>query len=36
MEIVEILGTMSLITFANYISNLAEPVLDFPEVPKVS
>ena len=35
-EIVEILGTMSLITFANYISNLAEPVLDFPEVPKVS
>ena len=35
-EIVEILGVMSLITFANYISNLAEPVLDFPEAPKVS
>ncbi|MBI4775566.1 MAG: carboxymuconolactone decarboxylase family protein [Deltaproteobacteria bacterium] len=35
-EIVEMLGTMSLITFANYISNVAEPDLDFPEAPKVS
>ncbi len=34
-EIVEILATMSLATFANYVSNVGEPELDFPEAPKV-
>ena len=33
-EIVEILGGMALITFANYISNVAKPDLDFPAAPK--
>lgn len=32
-EIVEILGTMALITFANYVSNVGEPELDFPLAP---
>lgn len=33
-EIVEILGTMALITFANYVSNVGKPDLDFPPTPK--
>ena len=36
VEIVEILGTMALITFANYVGNVGEPELNFPEVPKLS
>jgi uncharacterized peroxidase-related enzyme len=35
-EIVEILGTMVLITFANYVSNVAQPELDFPRAPEIS
>ena len=35
-EIVEIIGAMSLATMTNYLSHVAEPDLDFPEVPKVS
>ena len=31
-EIVEMIGSIALITFANYISNVGEPDLDFPEV----
>ena len=31
-EIVEIIGSIALITFANYISNAGQPDLDFPEV----
>jgi uncharacterized peroxidase-related enzyme len=34
-QIVEILGTMALATFTNYISNVGEPVLDFPRVPAI-
>jgi len=34
-EIVEILATMALATLANYVSNVGEPKLDFPEAPKV-
>jgi uncharacterized peroxidase-related enzyme len=34
-EIVEILATMALATFANYISNVGEPELDYPEVPTI-
>jgi len=34
-EIVEILATMTLATMANYVSNVGEPELDFPEAPKV-
>jgi uncharacterized peroxidase-related enzyme len=33
-EVVEILGAMALITFANYISNVGKPDLDFPPAPK--
>ena len=33
-EIVEILGGMALITFANYISNVGKPDPDFPPAPK--
>ena len=36
VEIVEILGTVALITFANYIGNVGVPELDFPEVPKIT
>ena len=32
-EIVEILGTMALATYTNYISSVGHPDLDFPEVP---
>lgn len=32
-EIVEILGVMALITFANYVSNVGEPELDFSATP---
>ena len=35
-EIVEILCTMALITFANYIGNVGDPELDFPEVVKIT
>lgn len=31
-EIVEMIGSIALITFANYISNAGQPDLDFPEV----
>ena len=31
-EIVEIIGSIALITFANYISNAGQPDLDFPEL----
>jgi len=31
-EIVEMIGSISLIAFANYISNVGQPDLDFPEV----
>ena len=31
-EIVEMIGSIALITFANYISNVGQPDLDFPEV----
>lgn len=34
-EIVEIVATMALISFANFTSNVGKPDLDFPEVPKV-
>jgi uncharacterized peroxidase-related enzyme len=34
-QMVEILGTMALATFANYISNVGQPVLDFPEAPAI-
>ncbi|RKX71652.1 carboxymuconolactone decarboxylase family protein [candidate division WOR-3 bacterium] len=34
-EIIEILATMALITFANYTSNVGEPDLDFPKAPEV-
>ena len=34
-EIVEMIGTIGLISIANYVSNVAQPDLDFPEVPKV-
>ncbi|HEC88445.1 MAG TPA: carboxymuconolactone decarboxylase family protein [Thermoplasmata archaeon] len=32
-EIIEMIGSIALITFANYVSNVAQPDLDFPEVP---
>ncbi len=35
-EIVEMLGVMSLATLANYVSNVAEPDLDFDEAPEIS
>lgn len=35
-EIVEILGVMALSTFANYVSNVGELDMDFPEVPEIS
>ncbi len=35
-EIVEILAVMALSTLANYVSNVAQLELDFPEVPPVS
>jgi len=35
VEIVEIVGIMALITFANYVSNVGEPELDFSAVPPV-
>ncbi len=35
-EIVEMLGVMSLATLANYVSNVTEPDLDFPEAPAIS
>ena len=31
-EIVEIIGSIALINFANYVSNVGQPELDFPEV----
>lgn len=31
-EIVEMIGSIALITFANYVSNVGQPDLDFPEV----
>jgi alkylhydroperoxidase family enzyme len=31
-EIVEMIGGIALITFANYVSNVGQPDLDFPEV----
>lgn len=34
-QIVEILGTMALASFANYISNVGQPELDFPKVPTI-
>jgi len=34
-EIVEILATMALATFANYVSNVGEPELDFPKAPSL-
>ena len=35
-DIVEMLGVMALATLANYVSNVAEPDLDFPEAAPVS
>ena len=32
-EIIEILGTIAMITFANLTSNVSKPDLDFPAVP---
>lgn len=32
-EIVEILGTIALTTYTNYVSNVAHPDLDFPPIP---
>jgi len=34
-EIVEMIGAISLICFANYISNVGQPDLDFPEAPPI-
>ncbi len=34
-EIAEILGVMALSTYANYVSNVGEPELDFPEAPGI-
>ncbi len=34
-EIVEILGTIAMITFANYVSNVGQPELDYPKAPAV-
>jgi uncharacterized peroxidase-related enzyme len=34
-EMVEILGTMALATYTNYISSVGQPDLDFPEAPEV-
>jgi uncharacterized peroxidase-related enzyme len=31
-EIVEIIGSIALINFANYVSNVGQPELDFPEI----
>jgi alkylhydroperoxidase family enzyme len=31
-EIVEMIGSVALITFANYVSNVGQPDLDFPEL----
>jgi uncharacterized peroxidase-related enzyme len=31
-EIVEMIGSIALITFANYVSNVGQPDLDFPEL----
>jgi len=35
VEIIEMIGTIALISIANYVSNVAQPDLDFPEAPKV-